>query len=79
MSHDCYDPAKRAGSPLFHPDGCCCVICGPGGSTINVENNEKGILETMVHGVPHVQAAIRSNHDASKQGIYRTNSVGDND
>lgn len=76
-----YDPAKVAGSPLFHPDECCCSICGPGGSSILTENNEKGILETdlakRMQG--HTQASLRSNHDPFKQGIYTTNSVGDND
>ncbi len=81
MSHDLYDPAKQPGQPMFHPDYCCCAICGPGGNTTLIENNEKGILETHVFDVlsMHQQAELGSNHDPERQGIYRTNSVGDND
>lgn len=80
MAYPDYDPAKTPCSPLYgHPHPC--EICGPGGRTTNVENNEKGILEShladsMQNGT---QASLRSNHDAFKQGIYTTNSVGDND
>lgn len=81
MSHKNYDPAKVAGSPLFHPDECCCAICGPGGTSTHTENDEKGILETNLAKVisGHVYAALGSNHDSHKQGIYTTNSIGDND
>lgn len=79
MAHD-YDPAKSPCSPLYdHPHPC--LICGPGGRTTNIENNEKGILESylkdsMANGT---QAALRSNHDGFRQGIYTSNSMGDND
>jgi hypothetical protein len=75
-----YDPAKSPCSPLYdHPHPC--MICGPGGATINIENNEKGIQETKLFEAMrgHRQADLRSNHDAFKQGIYTTNSIGDND
>lgn len=78
---DDYDPAKTPCPPLFAPDYDINSIDGPGGNSTLTENNEKGILETdlfmrMRNGT---QAALRSNHDSFKQGIYATNSVGDND
>lgn len=79
MAHD-YDPAKQACSPLYdHPHPC--LICGPGGATINIENNEKGIQDTYLAEAMqgHKQAALRSNHDGFRQGIYTSNSRGDND
>jgi hypothetical protein len=81
MTHELYDPAKEPCSPLFHTDPDCCTICGPGGNTTLRENNEKGILETGVFRVIalHQQAALGSDHDSFKQGIYTTNSMGDND
>jgi hypothetical protein len=83
MSHNLYDPAKQAGSPVFGCDGtpnCCCPICGPGGATINIENNEKGILETALKPLTTPEyAELGSDHDNQRQGIYRTNSAGDND
>ncbi len=81
MAHN-YDPAKQACDPLFHPY-CPPHMCiaGPGGNTTLIENNEKGILETGLFEVigRHQQAALGSDHDPQKQGIYTTNSVGDND
>lgn len=54
---------------------------GPGGKRTNIENNEKGILETGVHQLigRHRMAELGSNHDSFRSGIYRTNSMGDND
>ena len=53
---------------------------GPGGRTSNIENNEKGILERQVIAYINPKfAALGSDHDSNKQGIYTTNSVGDND
>lgn len=80
MAHD-YDPAKQPCDPLYHAPDCFCYICGPGGNTTLRENNEKGILETAVFGViaMHQQAELGSDHDPKRQGIYRTNSMGDND
>lgn len=78
-----YDPAKQACDPTFHPAcrGYDMCIAGPGGNRQNVENNEKGIQETGLMQVisRHQQAELGSEHDAHKQGIYRTNSMGDND
>lgn len=81
MSH-LYDPAKQACDPKFYPCGDCDMCAaGPGGRTTNIENNEKGILETGLQRVigRHAQAALGSSHDPMRQGIYATNSVGDND
>lgn len=78
-----YDPAKQPCDPLYHvlPAENTLPLDGPGGSTINIENNEKGILETNLQTVieMHEYAALGSDHDASRQGIYATNSVGDRD
>lgn len=78
-----YDPAKVSGDPTYHAPGYPQhpTIVGPGGKTTNIENNEKGILETSLAGVivAHQQAELGSDHDSFKQGIYTTNSVGDND
>lgn len=83
-----YDPAKEPCDPNYKvyedyldaPDRQS-VIQGPGGSTIIVENNEKGILETNLQNViaKHEYAALGSDHDPHRQGIYATNSVGDRD
>jgi hypothetical protein len=56
-------------------------VNGPGGNTTLIENNEKGIQETKLREVIalHRQAALGSDHDSFKQGIYTTNSIGDND
>lgn len=80
--HNNYDPAKQAGEVQFH--GCMsehCAICGPSGNNTLIDHNEKGILETNLHGViaSHRQAELGSSHDAHRQGIYTTNSKGDND
>ncbi|UVD39703.1 hypothetical protein SEA_ROSEPHARIE_39 [Streptomyces phage RosePharie] len=82
MAHD-YDPAKEPCNPLYYPPCGECNMCtaGPGGTSTQTENNEKGILETGLFEVigKHRQAALGSDHDSFKQGIYTTNSVGDND
>jgi hypothetical protein len=79
MSHN-YDPAKQPCDDMYHNPECC-MICGPAGSTIQVNQNEKGIMEKNIFSViaMHQQAELGSNHDSYKQGIYTTNSVGDND
>lgn len=79
---DRYDPAKVAGDPTFtHCMSVHCAICGPAGKTTIINHNERGILQTHLHEVidMHMQAELGSNHDSHKQGIYTTNSVGDND
>jgi hypothetical protein len=81
-----YDPAKTAGSENYEPyaaglEDVPPAPIGPGGATVNVENNEKGILEEGMASIisRHQQAALGSSHDAERRGIYMTNSVGDND
>lgn len=87
MSHEMLDPAKQPKNPLFEPafrdmeDYDPMNIGGPGGTDTHSENDEKGILESGLGRVisRHVQGELPSNHDSYRQGIYRTNSVGDND
>jgi len=77
-----YDPAKQPCDPRFTPCGDCDMCsAGPGGTTTHIENNEKGILETGLFRViaRHQYAALGSDHDSQRQGIYATNSVGDRD
>ncbi|HEY6021933.1 MAG TPA: hypothetical protein VIY48_19315 [Candidatus Paceibacterota bacterium] len=77
-----YDPAKQPCDPAYSilPIDETLPLNGPGGSTILRENNEKGILETNLAYYTKVKyAELGSNHDACKQGVYATNSVGDND
>lgn len=78
MAH--YSSARMAPSPVYdHPHPC--EICGPGGNSTLIENNEDGIQHMYVtHCMQgHQQAELRSNHDSYKQGIYKSNSIGDND
>ncbi len=87
MSHEKLDPAKTPVPPLFDPgyqnmeDYDPMNIGGPGGTSTNTEHNEKGILESGLQRVisRHRQAELGSDHDSYKQGIYTTNSRGDND
>jgi len=87
MPQEMLDPAKQAPNPLFPPaytdmaDYDPMNIGGPGGASINSEHNEKGILEAGLQRVisRHQQAELGSDHDSYRQGIYTTNSVGDND
>jgi len=81
VTYKSYDPAKTEGDTTFtHNLGCTCSLCGPAGTTTNVEHNEKGILETHLAAFTTPKMAdLGSDHDSQKQGIYRTNSVGDND
>jgi hypothetical protein len=77
-----YDPSKQPCDPVYSPCGDCpSCIAGPGGSSIVTENNEKGMQETALFKViaMHQEAELGSNHDPERQGIYATNSVGDND
>lgn len=81
-----YDPAKEPceDNYSFYED---CLedgqssIQGPGGKTTNIENNEKGILETNLFKVINSceYAALGSDHDSFRQGVYTTNSAGDHD
>lgn len=87
MPQEKLDPAKQAPNPLFPPaftdmaDYDPMNIGGPGGASILTEHNEKGILEAGLQRVisRHQQAELGSDHDSYRQGIYATNSVGDND
>lgn len=81
MARTEYDPAKQPCDPKWYTDPECHPIDGPGGSNILSENNEKGILETNLFRVigMHQQAPLGSSHDPKRQGIYTTNSMGDND
>lgn len=82
-----YDPAKQAASPNYADYEECQDMhqpmnpSGPGGRNTNIENNEKGILETTLQSViaRHVYDPMQSHHDEYRQGIYATNSVGDRD
>lgn len=81
MTYKSYDPAKAEGDTTFsHTLGCTCSLCGPSGNSTLIDHNEKGILEVHLSAfTTPKQAALGSDHDSQKQGIYRTNSVGDND
>ena len=77
-----YDPAKEPCSPAYEilPAPNTLPLAGPGGNMQLRENNEKGILETNLATLTSPQyAALGSDHDSNRQGIYATNSVGDND
>ena len=80
-----YDPAKvpcddNFASRAVHMRACKPSIVGPGGRTTNIENNERGILDASVFAYMNPKMAeLGSDHDSQKQGIYRTNSMGDND
>ncbi len=79
MTH-LYDPAKEPCSPVYYNPECS-YVTGPAGNTTLINGNEKGILETHLFETiaMHQQAELGSDHDSYKQGIYTTNSVGDND
>ena len=93
MAVNAYDVAKVPTSPgcACTPGNCscgpdcpctCCWGNGPSGNSMIVaQNNEKGILETGLFEVigRHQEALLGSNNDPYRQGIYGTNSVGDND
>jgi hypothetical protein len=69
-------PAKYAD---LHQWPCDCLMCirGPGGKTTNIENNERGILTQALQGIIkyHEEAALGSDHDSHKQGIYASNEL----
>lgn len=78
MSHEMIDVAHEPTNPLFKPaaldveDYGDMDAGGPGGKTTNIENNEKGILETGLFRTiaRHTEAALGSDHDTYSQGIY---------
>jgi hypothetical protein len=47
-------------------------IAGPGGRTNNVENNERGILDTVIFRAMATtqKSPLGSNHDSYARGIY---------
>lgn len=53
----------------------------PGGTTNRVMYDEKGVLDNTVYRLAQAPkgASLPSAHDGHKQGIYKTNSVGDFD
>lgn len=73
MAHN-YDPAKEPCNPLYSAPCYECTMCsaGPGGTTTNIENNEKGILEAGLFEVisKHRSAELGSDHASFTQGIY---------
>jgi len=73
MAH-LYNPAKEACDPTYHPlcAGYDMCVAGPGGRTSNIENNEKGILETGLHQVMSrvKRADLGHEHSSFRQGIY---------
>ena len=81
MTYKSYDPAKTEGDTTYvHNISCTCSLCGPSGNNTLIDHNEKAILETHLaaYTTPKM-AALGSDHDSQRQGIYATNSVGDND
>lgn len=86
MGPNVYDPAKRAGSENYNQyhdqvEYGMADALGPAGTTTNIEHDEKGILETGVFEAMgmHQRAALSSDHDSFRRGIYATTSLGDND
>jgi len=86
MAHGNYSPAKNPQPALYGPhypsDGCPqCMGSTPGGTTTRVMWDEKGVLDNEVYQLAQTPAgqSLPSAHDAHKQGIYTTNSVGDFD
>lgn len=72
MSHNDYDPAKKAGEtnwksePKFDPSG-------PSGNETLIDHNEKAILETFLHGVPHKDSSALKKESGHRQGVYGEN------
>lgn len=81
-----YDPAKLPGNKSYDQyhgsvaDSTADAL-GPAGRTTNLEHDEKGILESGVFEAMsmHQRADLGSSHDPFREGIYKTNSVGDQD
>lgn len=70
MARD-YDPAKEPCSPEWYIDPECYSIDGPGGSTVNRENNEKGILETnLFETINYMPGRSDLGADHRRVGIY---------
>lgn len=68
-----YDPAKQPGDPKYYAPGYpgTPTNVGPGGRTTNIENNEKGILESSLAQVAHDGSTpLKHDHAANRRGIY---------
>lgn len=74
------DPSKSAAPKNYvgaHSSTCncpCCYIVGPGGKTTNIENDEKGMLDSIPLGLAQAVRgeSLPSNHDSYAEGIYAT-------
>lgn len=80
-----YYPSKnpKPAEPMkgFPCKDYCCVGVSPGGTDNRHMWDEKAGLDRIVlqETEQTTHGYMNSNHDASKQGIYKTNSVGDYD
>lgn len=85
MAHYNYNPTHNPAPGTVTPTwGCtepCCAGATPGGTTTRVMWDEKGVLDSRVYRLAQAPAgeSLPAAHDAHKQGIYKTNSVGDYD
>lgn len=75
------ESAPKRYSDLGHDSNCtdyCCYIVGPGGKTTNVENNEKGMLDSIpLRLSQNIEDdsfeggfGLRAEHSNHYQGIY---------
>jgi hypothetical protein len=72
MAHYAYDPAKEACSPEYTADPTS-MNAGPGGNHTLIENNEKGIQETMILAkmATQVTSPMASDNQSTRVGVYR--------
>lgn len=85
MTHGNSNPSlasdPKRWSDLGHNSNCTCYDCyivGPGGKTTNIENNEKGMLDSIpLYLSQNVEDdsfeggfGLRAEHDKHYQGIY---------
>lgn len=75
------ESAPKNYKDLGHSSTCmepCCYIVGPGGKSTNIENNEKGMLDSIpLHLSQNIEDdsfeggfGLRAEHDKHYQGIY---------
>ncbi len=78
MAHLPGDGTYPAMWPCKEP---CCAGVTPGGTTNRVMYDEKGVLDSYVAHCAQTPGgqSLPAHNDAHKQGIYKTNSVGDYD
>lgn len=81
MTYKSYDPAKDEADDKFVTSlAVKPSLDGPSGNSTLTDHNEKGILEIHLSAfTTPKQAALGSDHDSQRQGIYTSNSRGDND